>query len=507
MVEIRTSNSTGTGWMYRVDRNGKAWILTNEHVVGGLTSVTVSLSSGGTRRGTVTGFDAIRDLAVVTICCDRNWKALPTVSSDNIKVGSDVAVLGFPSGRIGSALSVTTGIVSSFGFRNESSSWLIQTDAAVNPGNSGGPLMNTMGEVIGIVSYRQDPAQRENIGFAIAMRTVDVQLDNLEVGRGVRAATPTPRATHVPTPGPSAGGESGVLVHNPSDGNIGCANSRYDRTVIAQNTVDSAAFLRFEVPYVSDWSIGFVYHDMDGSGTDTLTYIRKFASGSLIAVHEVRQSGTSVHESSEWVSRSAQRAGRGELNELVFRTTSSGSFLRLNDEIVLVVPPDQLIRRSGSSALCAGFNLDEDVPYSIRYEDLRTRFVREGVSGSLTHNGLEPDAITCPASGENAHFARSVTDSWAIFDFTVPVVRKWSIGMVYHRISGYNSMTMVQRNGEARYADHSTYRDGEFTDGPDKYLGASKFRSGWNTLEFETTAGGSWLRLNGEKSWMSLHRT
>ena len=502
VVEIRTSSGTGTGWIYRVDRNGKAWILTNEHVIRGSRTVTVRLSDGsGTRTGTVTGQDDIRDLAVVTICCNARWKPLPTVTTTDIRAGSDVVVLGFPGQRIGAGLSVTTGVISSFDFHDESRSWLIQTDAAVNPGNSGGPLLNAAGQVIGIVSSRRDPVRAENIGFAISMRTVDEELDYLEVGGSVRAATPTPRATNVPTPGPSAGGESGVLVHDPDDGSIDCSNDRQDLSVISDLTIDSAAFLRFEVPRVHPWSIGFLYHKPnDERNTYTATILYGNGPDDIRARHWVKRNGEDVHDPpSKRVHRRLLNTGPGEVNELAFRTSPNGSFLRLNDEIVIEVPVVQLVRRNGWSKVCVGFHSDEDEQYSVRYQDLRTRFVREGAYGTLTHNGLEIDAITCPTIGENAYIARSVTDSWAIFDFTVPAVDKWSIGLVYHGISGYNSRTMIQRNGQARYADHSTYIDGEFTDGPDKYLGASKFKRGWNTLEFETTAYGSWLRLNGEK--------
>ena len=160
VVEILTRTGSGTGWFYRVDNSGKAWILTNEHVIRGSRTVTVRLQDGsGTRTGTVTGLDEIRDLAVVTICCNPRWKALPSVATSAINVGSDVAILGFPGGRIGPGLSVTTGVISSFGFHDESRAWIIQTDAAVNPGNSGGPLLNAIGQVIGIVSARHDPAR------------------------------------------------------------------------------------------------------------------------------------------------------------------------------------------------------------------------------------------------------------------------------------------------------------------------------------------------------------
>ena len=505
VVEIRTSSRGGTGWIYRVDRNGKAWILTNEHVIRGSRSVSVRLSDGsGNRTGTVTGQDDIRDLAVVTICCNARWKALPTVTTTDIRVGSDVAILGFPGRRIVTGLSVTTGVISSFDFHGESRSWLIQTDAAVNPGNSGGPLMNAAGQVIGIVSSRLDPILGENIGYAIAMRTVGEELDYLEVGRNVRAATstPTPRATRLPTPGPSSGGVSGVLVHDPDDGYIGCANSRYETSVISHSTVDSAAFLRFQVPDVGEWSLGFLYHDPRGGGeTSAVTFIYGYGPRDVRARHWVRDGGEFLHDPpTKEIPRGTLKTGPGEMNELVFRTTSSGSFLRLNDEIVIEVPTSQLVRRVGTSRLCVGFHSEEVEPYSIRYEDLRTKFDREGWSGTMAVGDLDDSFIECPTDRwQNGYIADSVIDSWVLMDLRFPTVDKWSIGFVYHSIRGYNSRTIIEGNDRSRYTFHATDRDGEFERGAESWIAPSKFRSGRNILEFETTAGGSWLRLNGEK--------
>ena len=372
VVEIRTSNATGTGWMYRVDRNGRAWILTNEHVVGGSSSVTVRLSSGGTRRGTVTGFDAVRDLAVVTICCDRNWKALPTGSSDNINVGSDVVVLGFPSGRIGSALSVTTGIVSSFGFRNESSSWLIQTDAAVNPGNSGGPLMNDTGEVIGIVSYRQDPAQRENIGFAIAMRTVDVQLNNLEVGRSVRAATPTPRPTRVPTPTTV---DWRILVHTGGSFQA-CRFDPFSASgvVISNRATYFVATLEFKAPVsVREWSVGFVFHVDRERGRWTKMYIAQSGNEleAWLVVWQDNIPSVTLLSTDRLSYNQGIRLNRlpgGSINRLQILVGEQRTTWTLNNKSLEGVSTSlNLFPYASEVMVCSGLEPWEDVSYAIPY--------------------------------------------------------------------------------------------------------------------------------------------
>lgn len=505
VVEIFTSRSAGTGWIYRVDTNGKAWILTNEHVVRGARTVTVRLAgSGGSRTGTVVGQDEIRDLAVLTLCCDRSWKALPTLTTNTVQLGSDVAALGYPSGRIGVGLAVTRGIVSSFGFHDESRSWLIQTDAAINPGNSGGPLMNARGQVIGVVSSRRDPVTTENIGFAISMRTVEQELDYLEFGTTVQVTpmrTPTRVPTRVPTVLPSIAGVSGVLVQDPDDGFIGCPESRYDHSVLSDDAIDSAAFLRFEVPNVREWSIGFLYHENDDDSFSA-TLIWSDGPNDVFARHWTRRNGVKVDDlPSERINRNVLRTGRGQFNELSFVTSSRGSFLRLNDVEVISVAASQLTRRFGWSQLCVGFHSSEDAPYSIRYRDLRTRFAREGVSGSLSHTIPDDGKVECPAyTTENAYIERYATDSWFVLDFTVPNVEKWSFGVIYHGIEGWNSRTYVSRNGDSRYARHSTYENGEFAEGPRESISSSLLAAGTTVrLEFETTSLGSKMFIDGSK--------
>lgn len=258
------------------------------------------------------------------------------------------------------------------------------------------------------------------------------------------------------------------------------------------------------MPSVGDWSIGFVYHDSaSGEGTGTLTYLRQYASGNLFAFHLARRAGVDVHNPpGERIARDVLKSGRGELNELVFRTSASGSFLRLNDEIVLEVSPEQLIRRSGWSRVCVGFNGDENEAYSIRYEDLRTRFDREGWSGvmAVSADDLDDGFIECPNDRwQNGYIAGSAIDSWVLMDVTFPSVEEWSFGLVYHNIRKFDSRTLIEVNSSSRYASHSTYRDGEFDHGEENYLAAANFKGGRNIVEFETTASGSWLRLNGEK--------
>jgi len=512
VVEISTSQGTGTGWIYRVDGNGKAWILTSEHVVRGEQTVAVRLSgNGGIKAGSLVGVDDIRDLAVPTICCKSSWRALPTASATTVRIGSGVVVLGFPDDRIGVDLSVTSGVVSSFGFHDESRAWLIQTDAALNPGSSGGPLLNAQGQVIGVVSARVDPAQGENIGFAIAMRTVEEELDYLEV-RATVMVSPTRTPTRVPTRVPSAvptTGASGVLMHDPGDGYIGCSSDRNSATVISDDTTDSAAFVRFEVPDVQDWSIGFVYHDpLDTNGdSESSTFIWSEGPNDVFARHWARRDGEYVHDApSERIGRNVLKTGSGQWNELSFRTSSNGSFLRLNDEAVIEVPASQLIRRSGWSELCVGFYSEEDAPYSIRYSDLRTRFKLEGATAVMNNDGIDDGQIDCLESANPLSvISLRAINIWTVFDFTTPATDgDWSIGLLYHNVGEFESATILYSNGPYHLgARHWSHLDDVWEYPDDKYVRVDRELLGipgsLNTVEMETTENGTWLRLNGEK--------
>ncbi len=167
---IRQQHGQGSGVVISVDPgNNAALILTNAHVVEGVDSVEVTLMDGRSLTGTVSGSDAITDLALVTLHGGGTIQAAQLGDSSSLEVGDWAIALGNPYGLDST---VTLGIVSnlhrsiaSLGFSNKRLE-LIQTDAAINPGNSGGPLVNAAGEVIGINTLvRSGPGA--GLGFAI----------------------------------------------------------------------------------------------------------------------------------------------------------------------------------------------------------------------------------------------------------------------------------------------------------------------------------------------------
>ncbi len=153
---------TGSGIIF----NSNGWILTNRHVVSGATSVTVQLADGRQYTGKVYGTASNTDLAIVKV----NATGLPAAAigdSGSLQIGETVIAIGSPLAQFTNT--VTTGVVSALNraiaVQNEHLSGLIQTDAPVNPGNSGGPLLNVAGQVIGVNTAMAGSAQ--GIAFAI----------------------------------------------------------------------------------------------------------------------------------------------------------------------------------------------------------------------------------------------------------------------------------------------------------------------------------------------------
>jgi len=184
VVSIRTTTAQGSGWVY----SGDGVIVTNNHVVGTETRVEVDFTSGLKTYGDVVGTDAYSDLAVIKVdVAASELHPLPLGDSDILQVGQTVIAIGNPFGLSGT---MTTGIISALGRSLPTSNQvqgggyfsnadIIQTDTALNPGSSGGPLLNLNGEVVGInnaietISYTTGGQPlNSGIGFAISINTV-----------------------------------------------------------------------------------------------------------------------------------------------------------------------------------------------------------------------------------------------------------------------------------------------------------------------------------------------
>ncbi|GAU64723.1 S1 family peptidase [Streptomyces sp. NBRC 110611] len=220
-IKARTGSGQSTGSGVVITSDGE--IITNNHVVAGASTVTVTFSDGSRKTAKVVGTDPDKDLALIKVQGAKNLTAARLGDSDKITVGDQVVAIGSPEGLTGS---VTSGIVSAlnrevtvpkedgqrqrqwnpgdgggwpfeFGGNeyngdtgsSKTSYKAIQTDASLNPGNSGGALINMQGEIIGINSAIYSPTSASSstagsvgLGFAIPVNTVKADLDSLRSG-------------------------------------------------------------------------------------------------------------------------------------------------------------------------------------------------------------------------------------------------------------------------------------------------------------------------------------
>ncbi|MFE5629522.1 S1C family serine protease [Streptomyces sp. NPDC056470] len=224
IVEISASSASGKSTGSGVIITGDGEIVTNNHVISGASSIGVQLSNGRTYEAKVVGTDPGKDLALIKLEGASGLKAATLGNSDDVKVGDEVVAIGSPEGLTGT---VTSGIVSAldrdvtvakddgqdqqqrqqydprqgwpfeFGgqeFNGDTGSSkttykAIQTDASLNPGNSGGALINMNGEIIGINSAMYSPSSSSGssagsvgLGFAIPVNTLKADLDELRDG-------------------------------------------------------------------------------------------------------------------------------------------------------------------------------------------------------------------------------------------------------------------------------------------------------------------------------------
>ena len=170
--------STGTGFVYKDD--GKiAYILTNNHVIEDGDEIHVVFTNGNAVKVDVVGSDAYADIAVLSVKSDEIISVAEIGSSVDLRVGDTVFAVGAPIDSSAYSWSVTRGIISGkdrlveVSLQN-SNDWImsvLQTDTAINSGNSGGPLANSNGEVIGINSMKLASSNIEGMGFAIPIET------------------------------------------------------------------------------------------------------------------------------------------------------------------------------------------------------------------------------------------------------------------------------------------------------------------------------------------------
>ena len=185
VVKISAGRSRGSGFIVEVNASGRAIVVTNHHVIEDSPRNIRALVNDSRRySATLLDYDATRDLAALSICCDRGFRSV-SLSRVLPPQGASVFAMGYPVFDAGEA-SLTRGVVSRRFEDSAYRSWVVQTDAPINPGNSGGPLFAMNGRVVGVNTSIQrettDGRHVEGFGFAIASVTVVSLLPALKAG-------------------------------------------------------------------------------------------------------------------------------------------------------------------------------------------------------------------------------------------------------------------------------------------------------------------------------------
>lgn len=193
VVEITTEKAVTGGYFQQYVSSGagsgviisdKGYVITNNHVIDSVDTITVRLSNGNEYTATLIGTDASADIAVIKIEPTETLTVAKLGSSDSLLVGEEIIVIGNPLGKLGG--SVTNGIISALDREiiiDGETRTLLQTNAAVNPGNSGGGMFNLRGELVGVVNAKSSGTNIEGLGFAIPIDTAySVVLQLMEYG-------------------------------------------------------------------------------------------------------------------------------------------------------------------------------------------------------------------------------------------------------------------------------------------------------------------------------------
>ena len=167
-------SSTGTGFVYSVDGK-KAYVLTNNHVIEGGSKVTLTFTNGEVIEAEIVGSNSLSDIAVLSVSSDKIISVAEIGESEKLRVGDTTFTVGAPLDSVYS-WTVTRGIISGkdrmveVAISQNTGDYVmkvLQTDAAINSGNSGGPLCNSNGQVVGITSLKLVDESVEGMGFAI----------------------------------------------------------------------------------------------------------------------------------------------------------------------------------------------------------------------------------------------------------------------------------------------------------------------------------------------------
>lgn len=244
---VRVYEADGTGSGFIIQRDGSYYVVTNQHTIDS-GSPSVVLDDGTQLRPQVVAQTAIADLAILHLNTTRSLASLDLATS--ARIGEDVVLLGFPLNLRGS-MTITRGIISAF--RQSRGVDLIQTDAASNPGNSGGPMLNRRGQVVGVmrsVAIDDDGNDAQGISYAVRYDALKAFVD-----QHLGAPTPLTPTNYEPT---FYGPMSGELAYTPEESAVAEATG-----VFLRDSIIEAWFRNPHDGFEKPWSHGFYFRNTD----------------------------------------------------------------------------------------------------------------------------------------------------------------------------------------------------------------------------------------------------
>ena len=475
VVHIKTANSSGSGVIF--DTQGQsAYIITNQHVIDGASRVTVIVNDSDNHIGIVLGSDRVRDLAVVRICCGQ-FHELAFGNSAGLKTGDEIVAIGYPLGIQGPA-TVTTGIVSALRYDSEYRSAVIQTDAAVNPGNSGGPMLSMDGKILGINTFRREQTNTgrrvEGLNFAIAGTTVQRLIPTLRIASAQPTPTPTrrPAPTRQPTATPSYRGGtadfgpiSGELRHDPDNGLI----EERDARVSMSDMVVSATFVNPYSAASNKWDYGFFIRDSGAGASSQFLEFVVTSHGYWTVMWRKGSSNDSQEIDSDRIRN--LNTGAGGRNHLQVVALGDRGWFFVNGEFVSAVDLSEITGRGDIAVITGAFTGNEVAGAVTRYADFRG-------------NRLTPRYG--PASGRLEYVEGKVSQHrsrvWARdlvteAEFINPNGNDWSYGFMFRNPEANRLDAVVLTGGRQWYHETRAIGDDEYTTVDSGRISAGNFRS------------------------------
>ena len=431
MVKVIAGSATGSGVIVDVESSGRAAVVTNHHVIASGGSLRVLVNDTDAYVATLLGSDAGKDLAVLSICCSPGFRAASFGDASSLPIGTHVFAMGYPLGV--SKVSVTSGIVSRT--YRDGNRWVVQTDAAINSGNSGGPLFTMDGKVIGINAFVIREAKSglsvEGFGFAVSAVTVTASLPTMKAGH---------RDDPAPTPTPTYRFSSGGF--GPMDGSMPHDDDDQIEAYRSGVSLDEFhAVATFKNPYersLGRWDYGFSFRRPEAN-----TFHAVVVTSDGRWLHFLREGEGHETETLDSGRVSGLKRGAQDSNELRIVVTEGiledTGWLFVNDEFIALLDlGDGPL--SGDVAVITGFyNGNEVNGYSTEFQGFTVRepeFIGHE-SGELRHDN--------DGRIEQFEMRTDVTDFTAIATFINPYSRSvgsWDYGIGF-RDSGLNSFHAV----------------------------------------------------------------